>query len=221
MAQLRSETLEHLGLDPDDLDSSGSVNLDLLINRSWWDVCDRFKFTQKEQITTFNTVSGVRSYLLQTITGSDIFEAIQNISITTLNDLQHIPLDTISYQWYEANYNEQVSLQQQPTAYFHHDSHLYLYPTPDVVYTITVYYNFVLSDLTAGDPIIPQSWHESILYGAIARGFRRGRDYTSAREMDQAQELTFLKRATTEAKEDANIKMSGVEIIRNKYSVRH
>lgn len=219
MAVLRSETLEHLGIDATDLDASGSANLDLLINRSWWDICDRFKFKEKELSATFSTVIGTRSYLLQTIASTNVFEAIQYIWIVDPNTGNHIRLDPISLEWYENNYNESDDQQAQPTNYFHNNGYIYLWPTPNAVYDMGLWYNYVLSDLTAGNPSIPQSWHESILYGAVARGHRRARDYNSAAQMEQMLEVSISRRATTESKEDSSIKMSGMQVYHNPYSV--
>lgn len=220
MTTIRSEVLEHLGIDATDLDSSGSTNLDLLINRSWWDILDRFDFKEKQQTTTFSTIAGTRAYSLQTIVGSQIFEAIDSISLVDLNG-QHIPLDTISEQWYEEIYNEESNQQAQPTSYFHNNGNIYLYQTPNSIYTLVIWYRYILSDLSSGNPNIPQQWDELIIYGAAARGFRRARDYNSAKEMEQLQELGFARRQSSTAKDDKEVKMSGVQVYRNTYSVRH
>lgn len=221
MANIRAETLEHLGIDADDLDATGTTNLDLLINRSWWDILDRFDFKEKEKTITFQTVAGTRNYSLQTIIGSQIFEAIQNISILSPADSQHIPLNFISQQWYEQIYNEQTSLQAMPTDYFHDNGYIYLNATPDGIYTITMWYLYILNDLTAGNPAIPQQWDELIMLGAVARGFDRARDYSSASAIRQTLEIGFARRKSTDAKEDAQQKMVGVQVYRNPYSVRH
>jgi hypothetical protein len=219
MAQLRSETLQHLGIDATDLDASGSTNLDLLINRSWWDLLDRYEFKEKEKTATVATVAGTRDYLIQTIIGSDIFEAIKLISILGADDEQHSLVDMISIQEYESRYNEQEEMRQIPTHYLHYGTNIRVYPTPDDIYTITVYYKYILTDLSATTPSIPQSWHESILYGAVSRGHLRARDYNAAEFMRRQQAIEEAKRSTTVAKEDKENKFAGVEVMRNPYSV--
>lgn len=220
MSQLRSETLAHLGIDATDLDLTGSANLDLLINRAWWDLLDRVDFKEKDKYTTFSTVAAQRDYSIQTIIGSDIFDAIDVISITDPNSLDHEPLDSITNNWYEENYNEQTTQQAQPTSYFHWNGNLRLYPTPDVIYTINIYYKYILTDLSAGNPAIPQGWHEGILYAAVARGHIRSRDYSSAGFME-GKSNQAMSRKTTAGKDDTNNKFAGVQVYRNKYSVRH
>lgn len=220
MALLRSETLVHLGMDATDLDATGTTNLDLLINRSWWDVISQFDFKEEEKIVTFVTVDGTRQYLIQTIIGSDIFDAVRQISLLNTDDSSHTVLDEISILEYETNYNEQTSLRAKPSQYFHNGGYLYLAPTPDDVYTLTVYYKYILTDLSAGNPSIPQDWHESILYGAVQRGQARIRDYESSSIMESKQTREILKRMTTTAKENKENNMASVSVMRNPYSVR-
>lgn len=220
MALLRSETLEHLGIDATDLDSSGSTNLDLLINRSWWDVISQFDFKEEEKQTTFATVAGTRAYVLATIIGSDIFDAIRQITILN-SDYSNTDLDNLSILEGQTRYNSQTSLQAQPTAYFHDGGSIYLDPVPEKVYTLTLFYKYILTDLSAGNPNIPQDWHESILYGAVQRGQFRQRDYISSSISENRQTREIMKRMTTDAKEDKYSKTSGVNVMRNPYNVSH
>lgn len=220
MAQLRSETLAHLGIDPTDLDPTGSANLDLLINRSWWALLDQFDFKEKEKVATFPTVSGTKDYLLQTIIGSDIFEAITLVSVISPSSLDHDPLEQISTAFYEEQINDNPGNNGQPINYYHYGPNIRLFPTPDTVYTIILNYQYILTDLTAGNPAIPQGWHESILYGAVQRGFLRARDFNSAEMFRLQQGIALGSTATTLAKEDKHNKMSGVQVYRNEYSVK-
>lgn len=220
-ALLRSETLEHLGIDAEDLDATGTANLDLIINRSWWEVSDEFDFKEKETLSTFPTVAGTRTYTIVTVLSEVADEAIQSVSYLDPETDQHVPIDRMSIGWYEENYNAQTTLQARPIRWMHYGGLLYLYPTPDQVYTIIIYHKTVLPDLSGTvSPTIPQNWHEAILFGAVQRGHVRARDYNSANLMQIQYELKIRKLQTTDAKEDKEDKMSGVRILRNGYNVR-
>jgi hypothetical protein len=218
---LKSELLAHLGIDATDLDATGTAVIDLTINRAWWEVADVFDFKEKETLTTFPTVAGTRSYVIITALSETADEAIQSVSYKDPNTLEHIVVDRTSFNWYEENYNEQTSLRAAPIKWFHYNGFMYLYPTPDQIYTITVYHKTVLADLSGTSaPVIPQNWHEAILYGAIKRGFLRARDFTSANYWDTEYRKKLQMSQTTDAKEDAEDKMASARVLRNPYNVR-
>lgn len=218
IAQLRAETLSHLGVSALDYDPDASTtNIDLLLNRSWWEIIDRYDFKQKEDIKTFQTIVGQRNYILNTMISPNLLEAINVISIIDLQDGSHKNLDVINENWYEDNYNDQITQQTQPTNYFHNNEYIYLYPTPDQIYTINIWHKFILTDVSASDPTIPQIWHEQIVYGAAYRGLLKMRDYTAANTIRSYQLSLIQSISSTDAKEDRLNKMSGVQVYGRQY----
>lgn len=214
MTQMRSEVLEHLGIDATDLDATGSDNLDLLINRSWWEVCDKFSFKEKEALATFNTVAGTRSYDLPTNATS--FEALQLVAYKDPDTDAHIHLKQTSWHWYEQNYSEDSDEQDAPEFYLRKDNDLYIYPTPDDVYTITLHYLKTLDDLSSS-LAIPQAWHEIILFGAVWRGKMRQNDSAGAMVFKRHQLALIESSLTTASKEDREQKYHGVEVLGREY----
>lgn len=215
LINLRAETLAELGVDSTDLDATGSANLDLLINRSWWEVAGKFKFHSMESHTTFPTVSGTREYNLTTVINTAamvVFEALKYLSVLNPDSNQHVPLTEWSVAQYEANYNEDTETRDIPTNYVRYGDGVLLYPTPDDVYTITTYFTTVLPDVPSGGPDVPQEWHEMVLYGAIWRGHARFRDYNSRDSVRNAQ-IGLISTAQTDlAKDDKEKKFIGVEL---------
>lgn len=216
---MRSEVLAHLGMDAEDLDESGTTNLDLLINRSFWEVQDKFAFREKQEKIVFSTVAGTREYTLTTVvTGVDstiTLEAFQSISITDPDTSDHIPLDSLTPREYESEYNEQTSVQDMPTHYILHGGKIILYPTPDEAYSCTLYILKILAD--DGYTTIPQAWHEIVMLGAIYRGHLRNRDFNSASQV-KAQQIALLNSTPTqEAKEEIKNRYVGVDVIGREY----
>jgi hypothetical protein len=215
LANLRAEVLVELGVDATDLDSSGSANLDLLINSSWWEVMDKFNFREKEDDCTFATVAGTRDYNLATkILAADttVFDALKQVSILNPDSEQHVRLMEMSIGEYESQYSEDTDTRDIPTHYVRYGGSIRLFPTPDDAYTLTVYYLKVLTDVASGGPDVPQSWHEIVMYGAVWRGHHRFRDYNSANEARAVQASLIASAMTVPAKEDANKKYIGVEL---------
>jgi hypothetical protein len=215
LATLRTETLAELGIDSTDLDSSGTTNLDLLINQSWWEIMDKFNFHSKESSTTFATVASTRDYNLATkilASASVVFDALRYVSILNPDTDAHSRLNEISKDWYESNYSEDTTLIDIPTAFLRDGGIIRLHPTPDDAYTLTVYYLTVLADVPSGGPDVPQSWHEIVKYGAVWRGHHRYRDYNSAQAVRNTQVGLIRSAMTDTAKEDTFKKYVGVEL---------
>lgn len=215
LAQIRSEVLFECGIDATDLDSSGTANLDLIINQSYWDVMDKFNFREKQDNTTFATVAGTRDYNLASkilTAASVVFEALRSVYVLNPDSLQHVPLDEWSIPMYEGQYNEDTDSRDIPTNFVRDGGIVRVYPTPDDVYTLTVYYLKTLGDVPVGGPEIPQSWHEIVKDGAIWRVHKRYRDFNSANEVKAIQEAAIYKAITVPAKEDANKKNIGVSV---------
>lgn len=171
LANLRSELLSHLGVDVTDF-PNGNTDLDLLINRSWWEIMDKLDFREKEAVSSYNTIVNQRLYAIGTVFGSNVMDAIRKIAIEQEEDEKELVLDQMTLDVYNNLYNnDNTNAAAQPTHYIRDGSSFYLYPTPDAIYSLTLYYQAILADIPSGGPVIPQSWGEVILYGAIWRGF--------------------------------------------------
>lgn len=192
--------------------TNGNVDLDLFINISWWDIMDQFDFREKEAgPLTFVTIAGTRSYDLTTKTSPVLFDALQRISVEDLNDSTHKNLDLISDWTYENEYTNDTSLESKPTHYFRRGSLIYLWPTPDDVYTISLYYLQILADIPSPGPVIPQSWHEIIMMGGKWRALLDKQDFSKADEIRKHQTYLINSRTPVKIKELADTKMSGSE----------
>ena len=198
--------------------TNGNVDLDLYANQSWWDIMDQFDFREKEGTPiVFSTVAGTISYNVGTVVSPQLFDAIQRISIEDPSTFQHSDLDLVSDFDYENEYINLTSVNTKPTQYFRRNNLLYLRPTPDTVYKCTIYYLQILSDLPGGGPVVPQSWHEIIKYGAIWRALRDIQDLKSANDWEQAQIRLINSRTPVKAKELADTKMAGVSVYGRDY----
>lgn len=160
-SQLITDLRNSTGLDSTDLPDASALRF---LNRSWWEVCSKFKFREKETQTTLTTVAGTRDVNVP----ADMFAT--RIAVIINDELEHIQLDQIDEQTYENLYDSDSENENIPTMYFRYGSIIRLYPTPDDAYSLVVYYWKNLTDLAVlNDPSIPQSWHEIVLFGAIWR----------------------------------------------------
>lgn len=177
VATLQSELLEHLGVEANDAKFQPDVLLTLL-NRSFWEILEKFPFREKEKTSTFLTVAGERLYGLPTD-----FESVRQLSIEDAAGY-HGTLDRWTPFQYENYYINREDYQGRPVAYVREGGCVRLAPTPDDVYTIILKHLISLEDLSADnvEVAIPRVWHEIILYGAVWRGMVRMRDYEHANQ---------------------------------------
>lgn len=215
LAQLESELLAHLGLDVTDF-TNGLTDVDLLLNRSFWKVCDAFKFREKEQLLVSPTIAGQATYTIATLANPLIFDSVQNVSIEDLYTKQHISLDLMEYQIYQDNFINLVALNSKPTNYIRYGNSIIFYPTPDNIYNITYNYWNVIADLSNG-LTIPQSWHEIVLYGALWRGFLRLGDYNRSDAAKDYQDLLIRDTTPIESKELENANKAGLAVLGRDY----
>lgn len=174
LQDLRDLLRSHLGnLDEQDMPDSEA---DSLLNRSWWEVADKFKFKEKEGKDSFPTVESTAEYDLSSTT-SDLFGLTRVAAEDTYG--KHFLLNRIDESKYESEYDEDSSQEGFPTHYFRRDVTLTLHPTPDAAYTIYIYYQKTLADLSSGGPDVPRSWHEVILLGAVWRGYLAMKDFAA------------------------------------------
>ena len=209
--ELRDELRIHLGVDINDLPDADA---DLLTNRAYWEIIDKFKFREKEVTQTWQTVIGTRLYA-----APSPFEALRQLSIEDLNDQSHTPLKRFTTYEYERDYVNRSDAQDKPIGYVRESNEIRLLPTPDNVYTITMKYWTVLADLSDSNnnPPIPQVWHEVILYGAIWRAYLRLGDLSRGNQF-KSQQIALINTITpTEGKEEEDSHTAGVNVIGREY----
>jgi len=213
LQQLRDDLRDATGTDIDDLSDE---KVDRLLNRSYWEVLDKFPFREKEVTVTFNTIIGTRLYNMP-----EPFEALRKLSILEPATLVHKTIDRTTIDVYERTYDTNEAAEGFPTHYVREGCAARLLPTPDAIYEITEKYWTVLADLsiTNDTPAIPQSWHEIILLGAIWRAFISFGDYQRARAANQHQIALINSAVPVEAKEEVDSPRGGLEVIVREYDV--
>lgn len=199
------------GVDEDD-EGFDNPGVDSLLNQSWWELTDTFKFKEKETSRTDNTVIGTNTIAVQ----ADI-NGLQVVSIQDLNSDQHNNLNEITIRDFEEAYVDRTEARGKPTHYIRRGSNIILWPTPDDVYEITSYYWKTLADLVSGGPTIPQSWDEVIMWGGIWRGFAQLGDFNRKRGAKETQLELLSTKETDDVKEKTNRPYSGVQMIRPPY----
>lgn len=215
LVQLETELLAHLGLDVTDF-TNGLTDVDLLLNRSYWKVCDAFKFREKEQLLVSPLIVNQATYNIATLANPLIFDSVQNVAIEDHNTLKHTSLNLMEYQIYQDNYINLVSENAKPINYIRYGTSIIFYPTPDYAYNITYNYWNVIADIGV-TPSIPQSWHEIILYGALWRGFLRLGDYNRSDAAKDYQDILIRDTTPVESKELENANKAGLAVLGREY----
>lgn len=169
LSQLISELRINLAVDSADPDYDDTA-CTLLLNRTLWEIFNKFPFRETEVSANFITVASQREYPV----AAD-FQSIHVLSVIDPNDGTHTQLQPMSKFEYENLKVDQTSDNAKPTRYFRGDGSVVLWPTPDKVYTMVVHYEKGLSDLSTSNttPPIGTDWHEIILFGASWRGAMR------------------------------------------------
>lgn len=143
--------------------------LDLYLNRSFWEIQNKFPLREKEVISTFSTIVGIRNYDVIFPT-----EAVKHIAIRKNNDGgigQEYPLEQITRDQYEQLYATTEDQWDIPVKYVREGCIIRMWPTPDEAYTIIIKRLVALSDLSNvnSTTTIPQVWDEIIMFGALWR----------------------------------------------------
>lgn len=208
---LRLELRKHLGQDEDDLPDDDA---DLLLNRTYWEILEKFHIRETESSTTITTVAGQREYELP-----PSFESLRISSFVDPDSGQHTKLDRISIKDYENIYQDDSDAEGPPTKYYRQNDSIVLWPTPDQVYTIVIYYLQTLDDLSDADPnpALPKSWQELVLLGATWRGFLQVNDYTKAPLAQKTYAQLLSTAVPVESKEEWDSSTAGVSVRGREY----
>lgn len=206
---MTTELRDHLGVDAKDLPNADCY---LLLNRSFWELMNKFPFRETEQSATFDTVAGEGFYAVPSL-----FEAIRKLSIKGLDDNDDDSwetLDRLTIQTHENELDTGTDSRGKPTSYLREDGGYRLQPIPDVVYNMRVKYWITLADLAADnlDTTLPSIWDELVLLGGVWRGWLKLVDYAKAREIKNHQVSLINSTAPVEAKEEEDSPLAGVEL---------
>lgn len=213
-ASLITDLRVHLGnLDIGELDDDAAL---LLLNRSYWEVLDKFPFREKEVTATFTTTIGKRNY-----TVPSPFEALRQLSIKDPETNELIVLDRETIYTHEETRDTDTEEYGMPQRYVREGRAIRLNPTPDKEYEFTIKYWTVLSDLDTSPTVvnldIPQSWHEIILFGAVWRGFLQLRDFTASQQYKIQQTALINSAVPVEAKEEFDSHKAHLEVLGRDY----
>ncbi len=205
LATLRSELRFALSMDSLDLPDPDA---DLLLNRTYWELLEKFHIRETESSMTFPTVAGTRQYSLPAS-----FESLRISAIVDPDSLQHTQLDKFSIKQYENVYSDDEDQRNIPTNYFRGNEDIILWPTPDDVYTVVIHYKSTLADLSDAnvDAALPKSWQELLLFGATYRGFIRFNDYDKARGAKSNYDSILITMVPQESKEEWDTSTAGLQ----------
>lgn len=152
----------------------------------------RYRFWFNETTGTLSTVDGTQSYATADGLPSDIAE----IDVVTVHQTSTTRLDAVprTYQWIRTN-STNTALEDVPSDYAFYASKLWLYPTPNAVYTVTISYKKTYSDLSADSDYNDFTTNAQDLIEARARWWlmtRKVMDYNGA-SIAKADEVDALK----------------------------
>jgi len=211
LSTLRTEVREALAVDATDMPDAV---IDLLLNRTYWELLEKFHLRETESSTTLTTNQGQREYILP-----PDFESLRISAIIDPETNQHYKLSMFSVKEYEQVQNDEVEHEAFPTNYFRARESLILWPTPDDVYTVILHYRQTLADLSnaAPDPNLPKSWQELLVFGAIFRGWLRVNDYDRANSMKAHYIGMINSMVPQESKEESDTSTAGLQLLGREY----
>lgn len=209
---LREDLRNHLGVDSTDLDDTDA---DRLLNRAWWDLAQEMRWPDRESEYTFITTADDQVYdSLSTNIGSAEDE-IQRMIIQDLDTDEWIPLIRIDdWNMFPLRDENNTSF---PTHYARRGYEYILHPIPDNAYTIKVKVLRSLQNIQSTGPEAPREWHEVILYGAVARGFRSLGDWNRANAAEETQAFYRVRLSTHEERDKEDSHFSGLRPYRRAY----
>lgn len=207
LATMRTELREHLGVG----DEFATPECDLLLNRSWWEIQKKFKFRENEMSYEFDTIISTRDYNLPSG-----FAAIERLALIDSNGDYH-QMKSLSIDEAIQATTTNIDSDSTPTHYQRRGDVIKLYPTPNEVFTMVLYYQETLADLISTGPPIPQEWHEIILYGAIQRGHARYGSVNKSAAFAQMQAGLIASCIPVETKELEDTRYAQVQVMKPRY----
>lgn len=201
---LRDELLKSLGKDIEEMPPE---ECDVYLNRSYWDLLDKYPFREKENWMEIEFSSGHRLYNVPSP-----YEAIRNIFVINPNTKQRTPLERKTIRVYEEDYNEDEV--GEPIGYLREGSKIKLVPNPDTDYSGLIHYWAILSDLSDDNPNmpIPRVWRECVLFGAEWRAWHTAGNDARRAIAHKLQENLLNGIVPVESKEEDDSFKAGVSI---------
>lgn len=213
LAVLRTELRVHLGYETDDTTELSNDDADLLLNRAFWELLNKFNFREEECSVEFTVDKGEDFISLPTL-----FESIRKLAIKNPDDNSWEPLSRIDINEFERTANDDTSAQEAPVKYFREGVGIRLLSiaggSPDKTYTLRIKYRITLADLSGSNTtmVIPEVWHELVLLGGLWRGLMRLRDYEASREIKNQQIALINSTVEVESKEEIDSPLAGIEV---------
>lgn len=211
--QIDTELKELLGIDDDDYDQTTRL---LWINRSFWEITSKFDFREKEGTYNLSTIEGTNEYTVPV----DL-EGVQSVAIVQSDGVSLTNLTRITKEQYLNTYTSDYNLRTFPEHYYREADKIIISPVPDDIYSVVIKYLKTLPDLIAGGTVIlPQEWHELILFGAAYRGFLVLNDKVSAEFYRNQQSNLTASTIPTEAKEEKDSRFAAVDVVSRRSSTQ-
>lgn len=207
LLSIENELAAHIGVDT--TQELSTVDLDLLINRAYFDILNFFDLRAKEKTITFPTVVGISLYCLP-----DDLEALRQLSVEDLIDSSHSIIARFGIFEYEKNYVNDPTAQLKPSNYTRESTDIRLWPTPDDIYTITLKYYYLPDLLSAPTDvsIYTNQFDELILMGAVWRAYLRLGDYVRYEASLSAYQMRMQSIKLIEQKELRDTHYSGLDV---------
>ena len=186
----------------------------LYLNRSLWELGNKFPFREQEKTVTFNLVIGTRNYDVP-----QPFEAVKSVAIADRYVASYKTLRYMETFEYENLYVEGELAYGKPAGYTREGCFLRVWPTPDFEYKVSLKRWVTLDDLSDTNlyPDIPQVWHEIIQFGGLWRTYLDFGDLARANQIKNHQIALINSTVPTQAKEEGRDKYAGVEVLRADY----
>lgn len=129
-----------------------------IVNDSYIEVADKFRFYKTRKVCTFVTTSGESKYTLPA--SSVELKRVYDVTNQTLIDL----MSDSEAQEYRLDESDS-STYDKPRYYTHYRDWIRFIPVPNGEYTMEIYYRIIATQLVQDDdePVLPEPWHKGIL----------------------------------------------------------
>jgi hypothetical protein len=203
IGNMRAGIRKATGIEAGDPDLT-TPEIDLYLNRSLWEIDNKFPFKEKEKTVTFETIVDVRNY--------DVPEPVDAVKSLAIQDLHSAQTKTLRYMEtfeYDNNYTANSDFNGKPWGY-----------TREGCFVRLVLKRWItIDDLTDANATaeLPIVWHEVIQLGGLWRCFIDLGDVARANQIKNHQVALINSIVPTQAKEEGNDKYAGVEVLRADY----